>query len=931
MSLYVENQISKDDSDRQMTTAQEIFERLKRQPGIILADEVGMGKTFVALAVGVATYLENDCKNPIVIMVPSSISGKWESDFNTFVKRCILDKKIQQKLRCGIAAKTEDLLKFFDDPKPRRNAIVFLNHGAMSRGLSDPWIKYALIKRALKGRKNIDDVLKNLYRFIPNVLDRATASAKLDDPEKFWERLFCSPVSDWKDIINKFGFYNEERDYDPVPAQVVEALELLQREELDNLFNTIVEFLPKRESDNTKERLKNLRTFLQDHLLELWNTSVTKIKLKSPLLIMDEAHHLKNAKTKIAKLFQTHESQTDIDAVTKGYFSNVFDRMLFLTATPFQLGHHELINVLDRFNAINWKSLDPEFMNSILYKNKLDDMRASLDLSQSKAISLDRNWGRLNQADVELLPSNWWCSIEEQKNLKIKNTIDIFIECQIAMKDTEEKLKPWVIRHLRPREIKTTNGVSERRAIFNGEGILNDITTDHGIEVSKETLLPFLLATRACANSPQDRPVFSEGLASSYEAFLDTRKKRLLYESSTDEDDDPNIIAENISKKDDKFSFYIDQIENALNRNNKEKDHRHPKVDATVEKAFDLWLSGEKVLIFCHYIETGKTLRRIISKKINFYIIEIASEKLSCKPEKAVEILEKIAKAIDDQKSIILEFTERIFAENPNINNLHKYKETISDIVRKMIRSNSFIVRYISLEDFKDNTRGMAKGALLKAFEIKDKSDLSFYDLILNFLKFISCREEKAEDFFKALGEIQTGGSLSVEQLNDVSTDNSRQHENPTVKLVNGATSSDDRFKLMLGFNTPFFPEILIASAVMSEGVDLHLNCRYVIHHDLNWNPSSLEQRNGRVDRIGAKVEECKRPIHIYYPYVAATQDEKMFKVVMDRERWFKVVMGDKVKIDSLIESDKHSERIPFPEEAAQELVFKLDVYKIHD
>ena len=36
---------------RQRREVEEILKRLKQQPGVILADEVGMGKTFVALAV----------------------------------------------------------------------------------------------------------------------------------------------------------------------------------------------------------------------------------------------------------------------------------------------------------------------------------------------------------------------------------------------------------------------------------------------------------------------------------------------------------------------------------------------------------------------------------------------------------------------------------------------------------------------------------------------------------------------------------------------------------------------------------------------------------------------------------------------------------------------------------------------------------------
>ena len=147
----------------------------------------------------------------------------------------------------------------------------------------------------------------------------------------------------------------------------------------------------------------------------------------------------------------------------------------------------------------------------------------------------------------------------------------------------------------------------------------------------------------------------------------------------------------------------------------------------------------------------------------------------------------------------------------------------------------------------------------------------------------------------------------------------------PNVRLVNGSTKPETRQRLMLTFNTPFYPEILVASSVMAEGVDLHLNCRYVIHHDLCWNPSTLEQRTGRIDRIGAKSECCGMPIYVYLPYVSETQDEKQFRVVMDRERWFRVVMGEKYKID-LKTTDKLAERIPFPESAALALAFRLEI-----
>ncbi len=73
--------------------------------------------------------------------------------------------------------------------------------------------------------------------------------------------------------------------------------------------------------------------------------------------------------------------------------------------------------------------------------------------------------------------------------------------------------------------------------------------------------------------------------------------------------------------------------------------------------------------------------------------------------------------------------------------------------------------------------------------------------------------------------------------------------------------------------------------------MDLHLSCRYLIHHDLGWNPSTLEQRTGRVDRLSSKAEQVGESIHIYITYIAATQDEKMYRVVRDREKWFIIIM----------------------------------------
>jgi superfamily II DNA/RNA helicase len=128
------------------------------------------------------------------------------------------------------------------------------------------------------------------------------------------------------------------------------------------------------------------------------------------------------------------------------------------------------------------------------------------------------------------------------------------------------------------------------------------------------------------------------------------------------------------------------------------------------------------------------------------------------------------------------------------------------------------------------------------------------------------------------------------------------------VQLVQGGTANRDRY--FLGFNTPYRPEILISTSVGQEGIDLHRECRHIIHHDLCWNPATIEQRTGRVDRIGSKVErerigspnENGPSLEIAVPYLAATYDERMFEELYRRAQLFEVTMGGDVRVEGRVE-----------------------------
>ena len=68
---------------RQRAETEEILRRMGEQPGVVLADEVGMGKTYVALAVSYCVGVQNR-KGPVVIMVPPNLIEKWVQDLDAF-------------------------------------------------------------------------------------------------------------------------------------------------------------------------------------------------------------------------------------------------------------------------------------------------------------------------------------------------------------------------------------------------------------------------------------------------------------------------------------------------------------------------------------------------------------------------------------------------------------------------------------------------------------------------------------------------------------------------------------------------------------------------------------------------------------------------------------------------------------------------------
>lgn len=69
-------------------------------------------------------------------------------------------------------------------------------------------------------------------------------------------------------------------------------------------------------------------------------------------------------------------------------------------------------------------------------------------------------------------------------------------------------------------------------------------------------------------------------------------------------------------------------------------------------------------------------------------------------------------------------------------------------------------------------------------------------------------------------------------------------------------TETTDRFRTADGI-------VMVCTDAAAEGLNLHQRCHHLIHLELPFNPNRLEQRNGRIDRYGQKLQPIVRYLHL--------------------------------------------------------------------
>lgn len=264
---------------------------------------------------------------------------------------------------------------------------------------------------------------------------------------------------------------------------------------------------------------------------------------------------------------------------------------------------------------------------------------------------------------------------------------------------------------------------------------------------------------------------------------------------------------------------------------------RHPiAIKAVMSSAEELFYHAvtEKVRAFCEHLEISTGFMLTIPQR----------QMSSCMAAACKGWMAKIDKEVDD------EFDETVFEAFGDADDEPERNPKIGPLLTELVKVARSVGDYQALKagdskyaELIKHLRGYWRENPRKKIVL-----FSFYRLTLHYLK-----ERLAEEGVKSV-------------------------------IVHGGM---DKQAALKEFADPNGPDILLSSEVASEGVDLQFSS-LVINYDLPWNPMRIEQRIGRIDRIGQEAEK----ILIWNFLYADTIDDRVYDRLLERLDIFKRALG---------------------------------------
>ncbi|WP_200891843.1 DEAD/DEAH box helicase [Anaerocellum danielii] len=178
----------------------------------------------------------------------------------------------------------------------------------------------------------------------------------------------------------------------------------------------------------------------------------------------------------------------------------------------------------------------------------------------------------------------------------------------------------------------------------------------------------------------------------------------------------------------------------------------------------------------------------------------------------------------------------------------------------KILENQEFLNKDIDFEEIYDEAMEYAKQSLLQTVSFNIKKEITQLKEILSVAnqaeaQFIDAKAEALLDLIFKIRMEQKDSKFLIftefietqEYLYDILT-----NQGYNVVKLNGSMNIEERKEILSKFKEN--ADILISTDAGGEGINLQF-CNIVINYDMPWNPMKIEQRIGRVDRIGQQKD----------------------------------------------------------------------------
>ena len=983
---------------RQVRTIDAVLQRLfdcdeRRREVVLLADEVGLGKTFVALGVAWSVLQKRSgtglSAGPVLVVTPhgDALFRKWIREAERFLKLAVPP---DLGFDLETASTPHDLAHALRGRKP---TLVIARMSAFSGQLHE--LKRARLA-AIHALLHMEDFALSMVQRLDMLSDWTEVSREnldLRGSSAVWEAARST---------YELGF---GRSHIRAAWDRLNSIDPWLCDRLRDSCGRIRSGRPKR-SD-----------FWAD-LRELGRASLGQtVPHGLPLVIVDEIHNWKNHPTSWWRFCHTLGLR--------------IDRLLGLSATPFQLGPHELIQVLELRRCL---ALSPE--RTALLDERVRDLELDLQTAGVAGEQLQKAWASVDACDLPSLERAWPAKGRKARPNGLPPRLQHALQGLVGVRDAHVRvgrnLRPFLLRHRRDVSHRAWRVGRWADPCSSGSRVDGSaLNWSPGLDVRGDAELVHYLMMRAVQEAKEGRGATSLGadLGGSYSFFREGELKRMQML--------PEVTKE--------ARQYLSLVKRAVTGDT----HEHPKVAVTAKRAFHAWLSGDKTLVFCFNIATVDAVRAAVKSRIDAFNTKVLTAAFKCTPDKLDRRVSNFqTRLYDCRQSVFLLFQDhplagprghvprglalrkrditavaarlatggpprdrrrqfdrrRILAATEQVL-VARWKQSaegqawIEEVLKPLCLADtiSASLELISTSDWHTRRRVVVEG--FREAEVDELPDddgigdpghhagseaIAAWREVLDgragqatLAPYLPSREVGVPSLLtrwhsaslaplpsslRALAArmlrrmIRSPGFLARFILDDsgarpriddpdddwTSVIHKRYERAPTtgesardrfdayletlqravglkeqiaaydaasrnrdiVTRVTGSVAGSERDRLFTGFNTPLVPEVLIVTTVGQEGIDLHRECRHVVHHDLPWNPATLEQRTGRVDRIGSKTERLRAKgnrecfLDVAVPYIAGTYDEYRFRVVHGRAYIFEVTMGGEYAVD---------------------------------